>query len=425
MLNLPFLSPAPPPDSRPVSNDSSKKSSESEFSSVFDALDASEKAPLRGSQDVESQDVAETEETPEQTETAEDQTDDGAFTDADTTEEELPEADPSLIAVRVPGEEVKLTAPATSSETASRNAPAQVVMSAAQMKIMGFPQTSQSAADKVLQGATPDQGSASKAVPQVQVGEDLEAMRVQVRTEAASQTAKPVGEALPQVTPNQTQSPRAARFALSDSALSTAKTEVKPQSTTFAPPPPTGAEPAQAAMQASRGAEAAESSLLRVETGTALSVREEAPFRVETPAEAATRSRMAPNANTAAHVVRQLGQAVRIADRPVIELTMDPPELGRVRMTLSEVQGIMNVSINAENPATSDLMRRHMELLRREFLDQGYKDVAFSFDGGSDAQAQDNPSGYPPASGDSTLEQSSQTELDPQMVAATGIDIRI
>ena len=54
-----------------------------------------------------------------------------------------------------------------------------------------------------------------------------------------------------------------------------------------------------------------------------------------------------------------------------IDIALDPPELGRVRLSLVEVNGAMTVSITAERPETADLMRRHLALLADEFARQG------------------------------------------------------
>ncbi|MDG4649247.1 flagellar hook-length control protein FliK [Roseibacterium sp. SDUM158017] len=54
-----------------------------------------------------------------------------------------------------------------------------------------------------------------------------------------------------------------------------------------------------------------------------------------------------------------------------VEIALDPPELGRVRLSLVEVGGTMAVSITAERPETADLMRRHLEILAQEFARSG------------------------------------------------------
>lgn len=69
-----------------------------------------------------------------------------------------------------------------------------------------------------------------------------------------------------------------------------------------------------------------------------------------------------------------------------LELALDPPELGRVRMQISEVAGVMTLMIQAERPETADLMRRHLELLAQEFAEAGLgaPSVHISQDGSND-----------------------------------------
>ncbi len=79
------------------------------------------------------------------------------------------------------------------------------------------------------------------------------------------------------------------------------------------------------------------------------------------------------------HVARQLADVARqMPDRPV-ELTLNPDELGRVRLTFTLTDGGINVAVLAERGETMDLMRRHIETLAQEFRDMGYSDVKFQF----------------------------------------------
>lgn len=83
-----------------------------------------------------------------------------------------------------------------------------------------------------------------------------------------------------------------------------------------------------------------------------------------------------------AQVLRQVSEAARSTDKGVIEVTMDPPELGRLRLSMSESAGVMNITISTEQSATNDLMRKHIEMLRRDFIEMGYDNVSFSFEQG-------------------------------------------
>ena len=104
-----------------------------------------------------------------------------------------------------------------------------------------------------------------------------------------------------------------------------------------------------------------------------------------------THSVTAPSAPTQLHatVARQIAEAAvqTSADRQ-IDLTLNPAELGRVRMSLSTSDAGASVTIHADRPETLDLMRRNIGELESEFADMGYGDVDFAFSGGDGAQDQ-------------------------------------
>ena len=111
-----------------------------------------------------------------------------------------------------------------------------------------------------------------------------------------------------------------------------------------------------------------------------------------------------------------------------IDIALDPPELGRVRLSLVEVNGAMTVSITAERPETADLIRRHLALLADEFARQGLDAPMVDISGGdhggrqprdddqSDADdEQDRAIGHPIVS----------TANAAPRVAAAGLDLRL
>ena len=135
-------------------------------------------------------------------------------------------------------------------------------------------------------------------------------------------------------------------------------------------------------------------------------------------------------------MVRQLADAVRMSDKNLIELAMDPPELGKVRMSMSEAGGVMTVSIAAENQATSELMRRHIDMLRKDFMELGYQDVSFSFEqNGRDGQQAQSEGEFGQGSGGSGGRDEGPLIADPATLAAqtpptrtgvsSGLDIRV
>lgn len=65
-----------------------------------------------------------------------------------------------------------------------------------------------------------------------------------------------------------------------------------------------------------------------------------------------------------------------------VEVRLDPPELGHVRLTLGGLDGAVQISISADQPETLELMRRHADLLMREFRDMGFNGAAIDFGAG-------------------------------------------
>jgi hypothetical protein len=65
------------------------------------------------------------------------------------------------------------------------------------------------------------------------------------------------------------------------------------------------------------------------------------------------------------------------------ELQLAPEELGKVRLSLQVSDGVAVLAIHAERPETIDLMRRHVDVLEREFRDAGFASLTFTFGQGS------------------------------------------
>jgi hypothetical protein len=87
----------------------------------------------------------------------------------------------------------------------------------------------------------------------------------------------------------------------------------------------------------------------------------------------------APPPATPASLAPQLAVAAhRLPDGPV-ELRLDPPELGRVTLTLVPAEAGLHVSVLAERGETLDLLRRSIGLLEQELRDLGYANTGFSF----------------------------------------------
>lgn len=137
----------------------------------------------------------------------------------------------------------------------------------------------------------------------------------------------------------------------------------------------------------------------------------------------------APSA-TAQVIAQQIAAALANpasdADAP-LELALDPPELGRVRMQISEIAGTMTLMIHAERPETADLMRRHLELLAQEFSQAGLNapSVHISQEGaenGGERSGREAPDG---SSVGATEPDIDGARALPQRTATGGLDLRL
>lgn len=130
-------------------------------------------------------------------------------------------------------------------------------------------------------------------------------------------------------------------------------------------------------------------------------------------------------------VSAQIADIIRQHPERPVELTLNPEELGRLRMSFQSDGGTMHVTLNFERPETLDLMRRHIDQLAQELQSFGMSDVSFTFqqqtaDGGDGsptktdaahrADNEDQP--FIPASPDTTLTKLTFSDR-------SGVDIRV
>ena len=94
----------------------------------------------------------------------------------------------------------------------------------------------------------------------------------------------------------------------------------------------------------------------------------------------------APHPN-APQVVSQIVAAISQPSGATTEILLNPEELGRVRISLTNGDAGITVNILAERAETTDIMRRNIELLARELRDMGYENPNFTFDGRSDGSS--------------------------------------
>lgn len=79
-----------------------------------------------------------------------------------------------------------------------------------------------------------------------------------------------------------------------------------------------------------------------------------------------------------AQIATQISSASRAGDDRV-EIRLDPPELGRVRLSFTFNDDGVSALVSADRPEVVDLMRRHGEALQRELTAAGYRNVTLDF----------------------------------------------
>ncbi len=89
---------------------------------------------------------------------------------------------------------------------------------------------------------------------------------------------------------------------------------------------------------------------------------------------------IAPRPELATHIAHQITDAVKQSPNKPIELSLHPQELGHVRITLQIHDGSISVLMAAQNADTTDLMRRHIDVLAQKFNDIGFENINFSFE---------------------------------------------
>ncbi len=125
------------------------------------------------------------------------------------------------------------------------------------------------------------------------------------------------------------------------------------------------------------------------------------------------------------HIAQQLTEAARqMPDRPV-ELTLNPDELGRVRLTFTMSDGGIHVAVIAERGETMDLLRRHIETLAQEFRDMGYKDVNFDFSRNGQGNSGNTDSNSDDPDTQTPTETQTLTPVQLSLEPSTGLDLRL
>ncbi len=113
-----------------------------------------------------------------------------------------------------------------------------------------------------------------------------------------------------------------------------------------------------------------------------------------------------------------------------LELTLDPPELGAIRVSVSRGAEGMVLHLQADLPETLDLLRRNGAALMQELQRQGLDHAGFSFSGRDPGGQQHRPDAPPPVvrEDDAQIHPSHIPDRSPVASARTGqsgLDIRL
>lgn len=140
-------------------------------------------------------------------------------------------------------------------------------------------------------------------------------------------------------------------------------------------------------------------------------------------------TQFAAKAGIPQHIPRQLAEIIHTGGGKSVDVALSPEELGRVRLSISQAEGGLVVSVQAERPETLDMLRRNIDQLDQELRLLGYTDPGFSFShegGDTDQQpdalssensiAEDQPAA--PVAG-------AVPESQPTSLGNAGLDIRL
>jgi flagellar hook-length control protein FliK len=137
---------------------------------------------------------------------------------------------------------------------------------------------------------------------------------------------------------------------------------------------------------------------------------------------------LAPLAQTASQQIASGAAQVQADPGGPVDIALDPPELGRVRLSLVEVNGTMTLSITAERPETADLMRRNLALLAEEFSRLGLDAPSVDISGGGQGGRHHHGDDHVPAGGRHDPQPLGQIAASPaaaRPMAANGLDLRL
>jgi hypothetical protein len=122
--------------------------------------------------------------------------------------------------------------------------------------------------------------------------------------------------------------------------------------------------------------------------------------------------------------IGQVATAIEGATGRLVEIRLDPPELGRVQIQLNPIDGGVQALVLAQRPETHELLRRHAEMLLQELADAGFGSVRLDFAAGGDTASHDHP---PAADRRHAVAAPAITDIrpGPRHPTADGLDVRL
>ncbi|WP_116597634.1 flagellar hook-length control protein FliK [Primorskyibacter marinus] len=125
------------------------------------------------------------------------------------------------------------------------------------------------------------------------------------------------------------------------------------------------------------------------------------------------------------NITRQIVEAIHRAADNRVEIRLNPDELGRVQIQMTTTEAGIVMSVISERPETTELLRRHIDLLAQEFEGMGYSEMEFTFnDEGASREQHSRPNHASPAESQTNTMQNQESQ-EATTIALTGIDIRI
>ncbi len=78
-------------------------------------------------------------------------------------------------------------------------------------------------------------------------------------------------------------------------------------------------------------------------------------------------------------ILSQISSAISNTSKDTVEIRLDPPELGRVIISITQNDSGLAATVTSEKAEVADLLRRHAELLSRELSKSGFGEPSLEF----------------------------------------------